>query len=714
MRICVFQVQLYPRTSIDNSRRVRELSHAFQLELMKSARRRMEKRVPRIVGPWLAGTFDRDRIVARAASDGLSSFLSSEDRLLQFWRKCQVQILEYATDAVKETVDTLSDERSTSRDDADAKYYRVLSGSLSLVLGLLQRLDPEDLSRHQDAYDNFFAVDAVWGSIGSADSHVRKAAFQMLTVCMDKRDASLRTQLPRLGKMLIADGLKSNQTGSALDYVRVLTALTEKHPEIWGEKKPPFSRLVPFLQKGSQGTPLASVAGFWKSLDQLLAAVPQKPITEEEAREATKALRTGISGREEPRSSAVDAWMLYLSAVRRIAESVSPVDSKTRFIDQNIYPLLEHYMRPPAERSAWSTGMHLQVLTRAVLTLARSSSQEAAAQTLEAEWSMLADGLVSRMANSLPEVSKDFQKSQRDIADEGTRWFSLLESIHREAQGTETTSSPSTAAIAPTIKPSMKILHSAAELLQKRNYKPFGAASIIQSAFERTPFLVQENAQSIISSLFIDETLGALLRSPSLLHLLSISNTFGSWQPYRGEYNALFKRLVTALVDQDNGAARDIGITMLISNLPEPDLARSIPRLQAYLVTTCKECAQGQAVAWELFEVAMSKRIMTENASQALARDTVAMLREPKPDMQALLRALGIIAHADPGLLSGDEALQLDLVTQLLGLMETTDSATRETATTLRLLVEKRSDGQPPIVSIIQENLDNTGQASLG
>jgi len=35
-------VDLYPRISIDDSRRVRELSHILQFELLKSARKRME------------------------------------------------------------------------------------------------------------------------------------------------------------------------------------------------------------------------------------------------------------------------------------------------------------------------------------------------------------------------------------------------------------------------------------------------------------------------------------------------------------------------------------------------------------------------------------------------------------------------------------------------------------------------------------------------
>src|SRR5438045_3188418 len=113
---------MYPRISIDNSRKVRELSHNLQYDLLKSTRKRMEKFIPDIVAKWLAVAYDRDRPVAAAASDGITSFLDTEEKVLLLWKKCQSQILEYAHDAIKETPQTLSDERNANPDDMQAKY----------------------------------------------------------------------------------------------------------------------------------------------------------------------------------------------------------------------------------------------------------------------------------------------------------------------------------------------------------------------------------------------------------------------------------------------------------------------------------------------------------------------------------------------------------------------------------------------------------------
>jgi hypothetical protein len=112
---------------------VRELSHNLQFELMKSARKRFERHLPKIVAAWLAGLYDRDRVVARAASDGLTSFLNTPEKVLAFWNKCQAQILDFAIEAIQETQDTLSDERSTTAEDSEAKYFRVVTYHLCWV-----------------------------------------------------------------------------------------------------------------------------------------------------------------------------------------------------------------------------------------------------------------------------------------------------------------------------------------------------------------------------------------------------------------------------------------------------------------------------------------------------------------------------------------------------------------------------------------------------
>ena len=95
--------------------------------------------MPRIIGTWLAGLYDNDRLVTRAATEAFTQvFPGDGGKQKAVWKVYQSSILEYCKDAIlKESVRTLSDERTTSPDDAEAKYARVVGSAMLVVTNLL-------------------------------------------------------------------------------------------------------------------------------------------------------------------------------------------------------------------------------------------------------------------------------------------------------------------------------------------------------------------------------------------------------------------------------------------------------------------------------------------------------------------------------------------------------------------------------------------------
>jgi hypothetical protein len=220
----------------------------------------MEKYIPSVVGAWLAGTYDRDRPVARAASDGIASFLDTEEKVLLFWRKCQPQILSYAHEAIEEKPDTLSDERTVSPDDAQAKYDRVIGASLSLVLNLLKKLGDGDIKKQQDSYDSFLLGNkTLWSFSASKDAFVRRVTDQLLLICLEKQNHAIEQDLELVSATFVAEGLRATQSGTTLPFLQAVNALTEQYPHVWTSafkgKKSPLSRLRQFIEKGSQVGP---------------------------------------------------------------------------------------------------------------------------------------------------------------------------------------------------------------------------------------------------------------------------------------------------------------------------------------------------------------------------------------------------------------------------------------------------------------------------
>ncbi|RYP48315.1 hypothetical protein DL768_005771 [Monosporascus sp. mg162] len=677
--------QLYPRLSIDNSRRVRELSHTLQFGLMKSTRKRMEKRLLKVVGSWLSGAFDRDRAVSRVATEGLSSFLTTEDKVVQFWRRCQQEILEYASGAIKETPETLSDERTTNADDAEAKYHRVLASSLALVLNLLQKLDSPDLDKCMDSYDQFFEDNKVWNSVTSNDVLVRRLSCQLLSISLEKRTARISADLSRISKAFIAEGLKSSHIGSAAEYVSTLTRLTTRFPSVWTSeypgKRPPASRLRSFLEKGSQG----SSSNYWSSVTQLLDTVPAEilPESSDGASDFLRSMRSGVTSRDEPRTAVLEAWTAYLSAVR--------------------------------ETSVWASGGQISILIKAY-TSATTSPFADVADAAKAEWNRLKIEFQERIRNSLPEASREHEKSQKSIAEEGDRWFTLTGIILDAHQKTIGTDRP-----IPDIpvQPSFELLGDAFVLLENRNWKPFGAAATIESAFKGAPTLFnrsEESTTKILNKLekSLLEYREGFLESPAAPYIFSSINLLGENPEQRSHYEKKWKTNMAALSEFAESPDMLPALTRLLSSKHASALAQQEPGLQMELVKKCLMCAVGSLESgWDLFDAIIGFDTLTEAAARRLVKELAArVVNSVGQPIPGVVRGLQIIAQKRPELLSQDDDTHMSLMTNLLSLSERSDASADITA--LRSLIEKPADGGSRISTLIQQNINSAAPSSLG
>ena len=94
--------------------------------------------MPQLVGAWLAGLYDNDKSVSRAAQESFKLVFPSEEKYKTVWVVYQSEIVLFCKDIVeKETVNTLSDERTTSPDDAASKYSRTLAAVLTMISNLI-------------------------------------------------------------------------------------------------------------------------------------------------------------------------------------------------------------------------------------------------------------------------------------------------------------------------------------------------------------------------------------------------------------------------------------------------------------------------------------------------------------------------------------------------------------------------------------------------
>ncbi|KAK4465790.1 hypothetical protein QBC42DRAFT_293860 [Cladorrhinum samala] len=688
-------IQLYPRLSIDDSNRVREFSHQLLIQLINTAKKRIAKRLPAFVAPWVAGAFDRDRRVSRAASDGLSSFLQTKEKEDTFWKSIQTRVLEFATEAVRETPDTLSDERSTTKQDAEAKYHRVLGASLCLVLNLLAK---GDLSTLSDGLVEYFTVDALW-SIPKADDHfVRRSFYQLIKSVLDTSPDLLKPSLQKAGRALVVDSLQQNQVGSTTDLLKALVSLTKHFPQVWGAQKHPLRRLGNFVAKGSQG----GSGEYWRTLDQLVSTLSGNSPSEDDVSSFLASTRTGIADRLETPTGRQQAFASYVHVLKLFLPGLEPNPS---FLEDNITSLTRQYLHPNPEASV-PTPQSPELIAK-TWEAASQHPNAATRQLVRKEWEKLAELFVSRMANSLPEVSEGYQKSQASVASEGERWFSLA-SAFASGKGDDQ------AAMQDVINDSStSVLFGALDLLLRRNFKPFGAASVIQSAVRHFPRLCME--QDLLSRLFPLDKAGAdlssLVGSTSLPYIASDLNKYAG-----GRLEDVWNTLVGAAVKlgPKNLAALS-AVKVLISVPSTSAFARDSSTVQEFLISTWELFHKGEesfAGLKDLCEASISLDALTLDSIHVICANIMGGLHSSSTHASALA-ALEMVLRKRPDVIPQDAEFQVGLITSLLALAEISDVPVAEKAKALRMLLDTQPTGPHPLSRILENHLHEAGPSSL-
>ncbi|KAJ1333266.1 E3 ubiquitin-protein ligase listerin [Microdochium nivale] len=706
--------QVYPRAAIDNSRRIREVAHNIQLQLMNSARKRAQKQIPLIVGTWLAGTFDRDKGVARAASDGLATVFTSHDKITQFWKKCQTQILQYAVDALGETAGSLSDERTESPDECETKYHRVISYSRSLVLGLLEKLEGSERESCDDLYREFFENENVWAGVTTNDAAVRRQTSHLLSVCVEKRLDQIQADSKLVSKHFIAEGLKSSQTGSATDFVTALVKLTQKLPTVWTtdykSKKSVISRLKAFLEQGSQGAGSA----YWAALSSLLAILPPGvlPTDVEGVSAILDALRKGVCS--ELRTNAIEAWTCYMSVAKQFLYALETDAARLDMVEKHVFPIFEAYLYPTPERSTWVSGSLPLILIKAY-TLTTTSSYDSLLDATKQAWARLANIFHQNLRNSSPEASKDHTSSQQQIAGEGDRWFSLVSNLLVAHARTAASERPIPDIVSEL---SLGLVLDSLKVLQNRNWKTFGAAATLESAIKSAPQLLASSLPAVSEILdtlkhALTTELGALLQTQSAPYMFSSLRALGEAGVRQKEFGDIWTATIHALLQEENKNSVVSGLVTLLSTKNAVPLAQSIETLQKELVDRSLKCAIGEFDGgWPLLQAVVTSGAISDDAAQALVKELASQITDASGSANSgVVKALNIIAKKNSALLLQDEKTHMTMMTALLSLSERTDSYTEATELHERLQGGKSSNTR--VVSLVQNSINTIGPDSL-
>ncbi|QIW98491.1 hypothetical protein AMS68_004009 [Peltaster fructicola] len=669
-------VRVFPRLSIDNSRRVRQLAHTVNGKICSTAGKRTAKHMPTIAGPWLAGIHDNDRTVAKSAQEALNLVFSDTAKIAALRKVYHKAILDYCKDAVlHETVSSLSDERTVSHDDAENTYARVVSSSLALVASLINETPAVELSKQQELYSELLDKQTTDFAIHT-DAGIRRSAHRLVRLATLKLEDILQQRLQQISEVYIYKGLRSDQLASSLDYTTTLVILTQHFPTIWTDaytgKKAPASRLSHFLKQGSQG----ATVEFWTQLSQLITSLPQAvlPTTIEEVNEMMSASRKGLSRKEE-RFQAAETWRTHQDLTCRFVEQLDS-DARKSILELNILPAFKQYMFPADETSEWTIAGG-----KPASVLAQLAQIPHFSPVLIADLPNLSTKLVELMKLSQPEQSKEHEKSQLQVAAAGSRWSGMQREILCQPDidtllGTAFTSED------------VVVITEALQLCSSRNGKIYGAAAVVDNLIRDcgSELIKQGDVRQVLSS-FVTKQLPAILLTPSSRYLLSCLSVLQG----DSEFSVLFSETLESMLDLDGPVKQKAQLiaTLHGRSLPQDVIKASIEsaRLQAFALSICQWRPTEEEVEDSTLTKLLSAGVVARSTQLQCIKQLVASLHDEHTVSWAL-RQLDVLAatHQDILVAYDTDPIACDnhLISNALRLTESEDTKIAGLATDLQ------------------------------
>ena len=719
--------KLFPRISIDNARRARQLAYGLHGRVVASAGKRFIKYIPSTIGAWLAGLQDGDKPVARSAQESFKNAFPNEDKQKGVWKAFHESILLYCSNAIlSETTQTLSDERTVSPDDAEAKYSRAVGGAMLTTASTLEMLPEADVRKQEAIYKELLGSDVLWNLTSSKDPYIRKAIYRLILRAEDKLEQLFDTQA--VGNYLIK-ALDADQTGSAMDFLQCITSLTRKEPAFWttgytgSSKKPPNKRLCHFLRRGSQGAGRDA----WTLVEGLLLAIPQSvllpeilPPTEGETQNTPVpsvllALKEGIVRKTEARAQQESAWLCYLSVAQKILDCQDHDGFRTKLVQGNVLPLLLQHVQPNADRGEWSSdiGQH-SVYERAAIV-----ANIYAPRALEDMLQTISDSLIEDLRTSLPEQSKDFIKSQDSIVNKFNRWYVLRRDVF-SSSAKDTTSILSRTSLAE--------VNTAIELLKSRNGKPYSAAAVLKQAAKLDVTLqrVMDGRQEVGSSEiqvtgvlvgFVKEQLPSYIGSPSTIYLFKLLSTLEDLMPLDDAWAKSIETLSAA----DSTPAKVATFQYLVSlpNWPkQPNVREALSRA---VLTDLQSSLSLDDARWPLVDAAIRNAYAPETLKEEiLTRMTKAL--SMTTENERAIEGLERVAFHDKALIQRHTSSPhgSELLSKLLYLSQEGDAQIQNRALRLKdVAAAAFTDNQVydidanPVLQILKEAILDTSDEAL-
>ncbi|WEW54912.1 hypothetical protein PRK78_000339 [Emydomyces testavorans] len=701
--------KVYPRVSIDISRKVRQLAHVLQGYVVSTTGRRIARYIPRVIGAWLAGLYDNDKLVIRAAQESVIRAFPTEEKRQTIWKIYQSAIIEFVVDAVvQQTPLTLSDERTVRPDEADAKHARVAATALQMLTRLLARTSARHLEKDSHLFQTLFGSRSLWQLAHHEDSFVRRSLYELCQISITAACGYLEWKT--ISAQVLSKSLSVDQHGSASEFSSLLLNLTKARSEVWSSdysgKTASSKRLLQYIKKGSQG----ASSSFWRNLQVLLQIIPVEVLFPQPQDASTKlqvassvmeAFLEGISSKEEPRSNLSAAWSSYIETSLWISGKMGEVDCQLSFIQSYIFPILEHYVMSPLDQSRWTVHHKdaVHICAECLVLVAKVVEEDVICQF----WTKLSEALCDAIKLSAPEQAQNYKASQDAICLQSSRFFGLEAGVLHKADGLDACSS----ILKVFHDTTLNLFHTSLQVLKSRKGEPYGASSIIKEALANVPQLITDTNSL---DTFLTEGIPGLVSSPYSHNLVSTLFTCR----HKKVFQSAFPKVINAFRETTSVPNTLPALQVLFSSVNAEDFSLH-PQLESLVMESLEHALHGDKQAWTNVSVVLHNPARHNGTSNHILNRLLESLSVDDKVLEAL-HGLTDIVDLEPvkTFITGAEGSKL--ISKLLFLSESPNDDIAHLADALQVNVSKLMKGKvgfKPTVEIIQNSFENVGEESL-
>ncbi|RZF45698.1 hypothetical protein LSTR_LSTR004993 [Laodelphax striatellus] len=273
--------RLYCLLATDNEHRVREAAHNAHRAVVSAVGRSIAPHLKQLAGAWFCSQFDTYPPAASAASLSFKEAFPP-NKLSEAIIFCKEEIMNYIHDnLMNQTPQTLSNPKTTTQDEMEAKYQRVMTSCLTGYALFLKELPKEQILQIEEQHKKLVGAAKFWKFSKNSVPSTRAAWFSALVSLCQHAPFLLKDEQKHVTMAVFSNLDEADPTVLPVVWEASLHTIVmiEDWPQYVSAEKLVFPKLWRILKDGGLGSANTIYPNILPLLSNIPASlVPDKQI----------------------------------------------------------------------------------------------------------------------------------------------------------------------------------------------------------------------------------------------------------------------------------------------------------------------------------------------------------------------------------------------------------------------------------------------------